>query len=1100
MRELEAIGELTTAMVTHHDMQTLLTALVTKSTDLLEGQAGILFLSDAEKGLLRVVVSYKSKKQYEGMTIAYGEGAAGIVAQSGEALIINDYRSWEGRLQPFKAEPISALLSVPLARQGQVVGVICISRGPKQPPFTAHDLKLLGLFANHAVVMLENARLIEDVQSRATQLEKLNQLGRLAIAVTDMQGLLDVVVREMRDLVGADGCGITIWDEEHQRAEAAATSASLSGIWEEEGVAESATALTDAVLHSRTPLYVASMQKAAHVDAALARRYPDTSILVLPMVVGEESLGAIFLIRKEGMGLGRDEISLCGQATGQVALAMAKIRALEAERKRSSELEALGKASLSLTSSLELHEVLHTIIGQTFSMVKADDVHTFLYDGEMLTFGAAQWAGGRHGKPYSEPRSNGITYTVARAGEAIVVPDVNAHPLYDGYEWGGAIAGFPLKIDGRVVGVMNVAFSQPHEFDTAELRAIELLADQAAIAVRNAHLFGTVDDERRRVQLLYDVTRELSQILDPQELMQRAIALATDSLRGQAGEVFLLQPGTDRLKLEATAGWDNAEIDALDARLAMRVGKGITGWVAEYGQPALLEDVEKDGRWLFIEGVDEDVRSAVCAPIIAGERLLGVMNIVGREPFPKEHLNLLVAISRQVGLALSHAERYQELRKRLAELTVLQQVVHAITRRLEMKPLLEEVVRQAGEVLGYPIVQIFLVQEGRMATGAAWGESSYDTSTLSMNKGITGKAVMLDQAIYVPDVSKDPDYVMAYPGTRSEFAVPLRQGDVIFGVLNVESPDLAGFDEQDMRMLTLLADQVSVAIENAALYERLRKDADELSATVAERTAELADALEEAREAERLKGQFVSDVSHELRTPLSNIRLYLELLAKGKTEKYAIYLETLSRETERLVALIEDLLAISRLDADMVSPAPELLKLNVLVRGLAEDRQRLLAEKGLDLQLMLEPDLPPVVGDERMISQVLANLMTNAMNYTPAGGRVSISTSSEQRDGQIWATLTVADTGVGIPHEERPHLFQRFFRGSAGRQMGTPGTGLGLAICKEILDRHGGYITVVSEPGRGSAFTVLLPASAVVMATQGPRMRSAHPQARPSDL
>jgi signal transduction histidine kinase len=139
------------------------------------------------------------------------------------------------------------------------------------------------------------------------------------------------------------------------------------------------------------------------------------------------------------------------------------------------------------------------------------------------------------------------------------------------------------------------------------------------------------------------------------------------------------------------------------------------------------------------------------------------------------------------------------------------------------------------------------------------------------------------------------------------------------------------------------------------------------------------------------------------------------------------------------------------------------------------DRKRLLAEKELEVGFNPQDNLPQVVADERMLSQVVANLLTNAMNYTPAGGRVEVSTSVQAYRDKEWVTLTVADTGLGIPSEEIEHLFQRFFRGSAGRRMGTPGTGLGLAICKEILTRHGGHITVESQQGAGSTFTVLLP-------------------------
>jgi signal transduction histidine kinase len=276
-------------------------------------------------------------------------------------------------------------------------------------------------------------------------------------------------------------------------------------------------------------------------------------------------------------------------------------------------------------------------------------------------------------------------------------------------------------------------------------------------------------------------------------------------------------------------------------------------------------------------------------------------------------------------------------------------------------------------------------------------------------------------------------------------------------------------------LLTVLADQISIALENAALYDRLREHADALEMMVAERTAELAEALDKAQAADQLKTSFVSDVSHELRTPLSNIRLYLDLLRRGPEDRYEGYLQTLDRETNRLVALIEDLLAISSLDAGTSIPNAKSLDLNKIAKALAEDRRRLYFDRKLELALKLEADLPEVDADEKMISQVVANLMTNALNYTPQGGHVELRTEKIVDGEGTWSTLSVRDDGLGIPEAELNRIFDRFYRGSISRKTGTPGTGLGLSISKEILERHQGRITVKSEPGAGSEFTIWLP-------------------------
>lgn len=232
-----------------------------------------------------------------------------------------------------------------------------------------------------------------------------------------------------------------------------------------------------------------------------------------------------------------------------------------------------------------------------------------------------------------------------------------------------------------------------------------------------------------------------------------------------------------------------------------------------------------------------------------------------------------------------------------------------------------------------------------------------------------------------------------------------------------------------------------------------------------------------AKELDRLKSQFVSDVSHELRTPLTNIRLYLDLL-RGTSDRTKVerYLDTLSRESDRLAFLIDDLLSLSRLDAGAVSPDMRPVDINRLLGSLVDDRRALATKRGLELSLEWDTSLPPARGDERLLSQVFTNLLTNAMNYTPDQGHITLRTR-HVRDDDSWVAAEVSDTGPGIPLEEQPMIFRRFFRGRASRATGAAGTGLGLAICKEIVDLHDGRITLESEgvPGRGTRFTVWLP-------------------------
>jgi PAS domain S-box-containing protein len=230
------------------------------------------------------------------------------------------------------------------------------------------------------------------------------------------------------------------------------------------------------------------------------------------------------------------------------------------------------------------------------------------------------------------------------------------------------------------------------------------------------------------------------------------------------------------------------------------------------------------------------------------------------------------------------------------------------------------------------------------------------------------------------------------------------------------------------------------------------------------------------KEIDRLKSQFVSDVSHELRTPLTNIQLYLDLIGQTEEpERASRYLETLARESDRLRYLIDDLLSLSRLEAGTTGFEPSAVDLRALLAALVADRRGLAAQKDLELVIEAREDLPAVLGDERLLSQVFTNLLTNAMNYTPSGGEIVVRIDQREGEGGSWVTAEVTDTGLGIPAEERPRIFQRFFRGYASQNTQAPGTGLGLAICREIIQLHSGRIEVESQLDAGTTFTVWMP-------------------------
>ena len=233
--------------------------------------------------------------------------------------------------------------------------------------------------------------------------------------------------------------------------------------------------------------------------------------------------------------------------------------------------------------------------------------------------------------------------------------------------------------------------------------------------------------------------------------------------------------------------------------------------------------------------------------------------------------------------------------------------------------------------------------------------------------------------------------------------------------------------------------------------------------------------ISKRKEVERLKDAFVSNVSHELRTPITSIRLNQKLIHMNP-DRESVYLERMEREVGRLNDLIEDLLRLSRLDAGRIELNLAPVDLNQLVDEHVGDRSPIAESRSLTLSADKQADLPLVEADGGLLGQALSVLLTNALNYTPAGGAVVLRTLSARRGRQTWAGFQVSDTGPGIPAGEMPHLFERFYRGKVGRDSGKSGTGLGLAIAGEIIARHHGEMEVANNPGPGATFSVWLPA------------------------
>jgi signal transduction histidine kinase len=301
-------------------------------------------------------------------------------------------------------------------------------------------------------------------------------------------------------------------------------------------------------------------------------------------------------------------------------------------------------------------------------------------------------------------------------------------------------------------------------------------------------------------------------------------------------------------------------------------------------------------------------------------------------------------------------------------------------------------------------------------------------------------------------------------GVRSAVAVPLHARGTVIGVLMVSSRSPHQFRPEDQQLLSTLADHAAIAVENANLYEQergLRHTLEGLNRQI--------------QDANQRKTEFITLVSHELRTPLASMMGYTELLLEGQGgllgERQRDWLGIIGQNADRLETLIDDLLDTARIELGKIELKPTPLDLMPLIREVARALRPQRARKGQWLTLELAEALPAVVGDADRLRQILTNLLSNALKYTPSGGHITI-TAHEDAGG---VRVAVQDTGIGLTPDEQAQLFTPFFRAQQETTPRVGGTGLGLAITRALVELHGGAITVTSVSGQGSTFSFTLP-------------------------